>query len=71
MDDEHVVTVEPAEQVLAAPFDADDLLADEPVRELLAIVVTADGAHAVGLHVLDLLPHDLAFEVAADHLHLG
>src|SRR5436190_8944058 len=69
VDDEHVVAVEPAQQVLAAPFDADDLLADESVRELLAVVVTADGAHAVGLHVLDLLPHDLAFEIAADDFH--
>jgi hypothetical protein len=70
VDHEDVAAVEPGEDVLAAPFDAGDSLPDEPVRELLAVVVPADRAHAVGFDRLDALAHDLAFEIAANHLDL-
>ena len=49
VDHEHVVAVELQQEVLPAPLDAGDLLADEPARELLAVVVTAHRAHAVDL----------------------
>ena len=70
VDHEDVAPVEPRQDVLAAPFDPGDLLADEAVRELLPVVVPADRAHAVGVHRLDALPYDLPFEVAANDLDL-
>src|SRR5437764_5600468 len=70
VDHEDVASVEPRQDVLAAPFDPRDLLADEPVRELLPVVMPADRAHAVGVHGLDALPYDLPFEVAANDLDL-
>ena len=70
MDHEDVAPVEPRQDVLAAPFDPGDLLADEPVRELLPVVMPPDRAHAVGVHRLDALPYDLPFEVAANDLDL-
>ena len=70
MHDEHVVAVETQQQVLAAPLDAGDLVIDQSARELLAIVVTAHGTHAVDFHRFDLLADDLAVEVTSYDLHL-
>jgi hypothetical protein len=68
VDHEDVAPVEPRQDVLAAPFDPGDLLADEPVRELLPIVVPANRTHAVGIDRLHALPHYFPFEVAANNL---
>src|SRR6266498_1045642 len=68
MDHEHVVVVEPAEDVLAAPLDARELLAFEARRELLAVVVSPDRTHAVDLDRLHAFADELALEVATHHL---
>src|SRR5262249_11929998 len=70
MDHQDVAAIEPGEDVLATSFDPGDALADETVRELLAVVVPTDRAHAVGVDCLDALADDLAFEGAPNHLDL-
>ena len=69
VDHEHVVTVEAEQEVLAATLDPGDLAVDEPGGELLSVVVTPYGAHAVDLDGLDLAADDLALQVAPQHLH--
>jgi hypothetical protein len=61
VDHEDVAPVEPRQDVLA-PFDPGDPLADEPVRELLPVVVPADRTHAVGIDRLGALADYLPFE---------
>ena len=46
------------------------LWSTKPLRELLAVVVTADGTHAVDVDRLDLLADDLTVEVASHDLDL-
>ena len=70
MDHEHVVVVEPAEEVLAAPVDRREPPPDEPVDERLGVGMTADRALTVDMDVLDAFPDDLTLEVATHDLDL-